>query len=1157
MKQAQTHIGLDRTQYLEQSASLSNFEALESDTRILFERIMEMSRSVRYVNSDNEKDGYLNQLWQNEALPVFMEILSLDLSEVEKEFIHHTNLSSQEEMNSRLKERIENWYTRLINYSTLYLLEDSSASVYPFQRMVEQLKNNFHSSIKKICRLTEDRVDLLNSMATDEDTPLSYRSEQAFNNEKFYIFLMAIKRIQEVIPYYLDQLLEAGTLDPSLSVIQVFLRNYQSIVTRFNRRWEELPAFYIDEVLKIKLQKARPDSTWLSFQKNPGKGSVKIKKGTGFIAAETPDGKKLYYRSAEDVHVTNTRLCRLTALYEERDPQLFPEGRLRDADDLPYITSVKLKELNLQPQAEPQELFGDKGNSSQFVPLGIMLESALLLLREGVREGTLKMYLTLESLANFKYMLEQACAPEKTEEKKIQLKHKLLYNAFSLKISTEQGWHPLPCRLSFREEEKCLELAFRLNEEFPSTAPCTEELHEMSTSMPALQIMMNKDAWMFPCSWALKTLIKRFTLHVKVKNITSLQVYSETGAADITAPFSPFGLEAKKNAWIVFGNYEISLKPLSQVTFHCQWQQLPLDENGFEGHYREYKKKINNYSFRVRTEWLNNRQWENTTSPVYLFDSPGPASHVKEESAFLFDFKGRFIPSSYPEETYRYGAVSNGFLRLVLESPEWGFGHALYRELFARTMILNSRLKKFLPLPKEPVSPLMSNINLSYDAEGEYIPESMAPQSIRLYHLRPLSGTRAFPVKPGKAVPLIQHTHSSANLLFGFEEAEGCDRIRLYMDFTPRIEKALWDKEEDLPKVFWYFFDGIRWNAILSDRIHKDTTEGFTNSGEVELLLPFPVKEEYLDKEGCFWIWASIRKNHHKCQCLQGIYMNTVRVVADGGDGTSLPAGTITEPEKSLPGILSIEQIFPGCGGYPAETIQERNIRMAYRIAHRNRLVAPIDYERMVMTAFPSIDKVKCFSGEGESKASVILAIMQKQGAGELPLCSYLLLREIKHHLRAYMSPMAELSVINPVYEEVMIRCHIRLHPSALENETRERLERKLDHYIAPWMDSGEMPDFDDEFSTDGLYTILINDEGVELIRNISLLFVAYREDEKYILKEYPVGPEHVADIPMPHPWSVIIPSENHLITFLHDPTEAESVGIGELTIGNTFIIKE
>lgn len=1156
MKQAKTTTGLDRTQYPAQSASLSNFEALESDLQILFERIMEMSRSIWYVNLENKKDGYLNELWQNEALPVFMEILSLNLERWEKEFIHHANLSSQKRINTQLKEKIENWYTRLENYSALYLLEDSSVSVHPFQRMVEQLKKSLHSSLQKIKRLIKDNADLLRQTA-EEDTPPSIHCEQTFNNEEFYIFLMAIKKTQEAVPYYLDQLLAAGTLDPSLSVILVFLRNYQSIVTRFNRRWEQLPVFYIDEVLKIKLQKARPDNTWLSFQKNPGKGFVKIKKGTGFIAAENPDGSKLCYCSVEDIHVTNARLCRLTALYEERVPQLFPEGRLRDTDNLPYITSVKFKELNFHPHSEPQELFGDKGNKSSFVSLGIMLESTLLLLREGVRDGTLKMYLAPESLANFKHMLEQACAPEKTEEKKIQLRNKLLYNAFCLKISTVLGWLHVPCRLSFHEEEGCLKLNFRLNEDFPSTAPCNEELHEMSTAMPALQIVMNKDAWMFPCSWALKTLIKRFTLHVKVKHLTSLQVYGETGAADITAPFSPFGMEAKRNSWMAFGNYEMSIKPLSRVIFHCRWQQLPLDENGFEGHYREYKKKINNHSFRVRVEWLNNRQWESTASPLYLFDSQGPASQVKDESAFLFNFKGRFIPGLYPEEAYRYGVVSNGFLRLVLDSPEWGFGHALYRELFAQTMMQNSRLKKYLPLPKEPVSPLMSEINLSYEAMAEYIPESMANQTIKLYHIRPLSGTMAFPVKPGKAVPLVQHTHSSANLLFGFKEAEGCERIRLYMDFTPRIEKTLSDKEEDLPKIFWYFFDGVRWNAIFSDRIHKDTTEGFTNSGEVELLLPFPVKEEYLDKEGCFWIWAAVRKNHHKCQCLQGVYMNTVQVVANGGDGTALPTATITEAEKSLPGILSVEQIFPGFGGYPAETIPERNIRIAYRISHRNRLVAPIDYERMVMTAFSSVDKVKCFSGSEKNRASVILAVMQKQGAGELPLCSYPLLREIKNYLRVYMPPMAELSVINPVYEEVMIRCHIRLHPTALENETRERLERKLDHYIAPWMDTGEMPDFDEKFSMDGLYTILINDEGVELIRNISLLFVAYREDGTYVLKEYPVGPGHASDIRMLQPWSVIIPSGNHLITFLHEPKEAESVGIGELTIGNTFIIKE
>ena len=46
MKQNKITDGLDRTQYLLQSASLHDFEALENDCNVLFKRIMEMSRGI-------------------------------------------------------------------------------------------------------------------------------------------------------------------------------------------------------------------------------------------------------------------------------------------------------------------------------------------------------------------------------------------------------------------------------------------------------------------------------------------------------------------------------------------------------------------------------------------------------------------------------------------------------------------------------------------------------------------------------------------------------------------------------------------------------------------------------------------------------------------------------------------------------------------------------------------------------------------------------------------------------------------------------------------------------------------------------------------------------------------------------------------------------
>lgn len=1155
MKQNKITDGLDRTQYLLQSASLHDFEALENDCNVLFKRIMEMSRGIYYFNSSNQKDGYINELWHSEILPIFMEILSVDISQLEKEFIHNRGTAQQQEQAIQLQTYLTDWKQRLDQYCLSCPITNDDLSPQSLQAVAEQMREKFNHTLN----LAEDKINLQENynIQLQGKVTQQYDINYVFDNEIFYLFLMTIDQIQENIPYYLNLLEENSNLDPSLAIILAFLKNYQDIVSNFNRRWEALPSFYINEILKVKLKAARPDRTWLILKKNPGKGTISVKKGTGFIAGENPDGSRLCYRSVDDLHVSDARLCHLFSLYAEHDPERLPAGRIKDVDGFSYVTSIKHKQLDLLSLPEPQELFGDKGGQAQHAPVGMMVESPLLLLREGVREGTLRMFFTPASLDNFTRMLDQACMPGSTPESREQTIFKLLQDAFSVKISTTEGWNNIPAHLSFREGNVYLTLSFHMDESFPPTCACNEELHEMETSMPALQIWMNDDAWMFPFSWVLQTQIKKFVLHVKAHRITSLKIYGESGAVDPSAPFYPFGVQAKKNASMIFGNYEMSRKPLTQITLNCKWQQLPINETGFEGHYREYKKGIDNYSFRIRKEWLYNREWKKTETTSPLFTSTGPAAPVKDEASYKFDFKGKIPPVSGTEEAYNYGTVPSGFFRIVLDSPEIGFGDTLYRELFTQIMMQNSRLKKHLPLPEEPVSPMISELNITYEAEDEYIADTaLMNQQIKLYYLRPLAQTYAFPVKPGKAIPLIQHTHSSANLLFGFSQAEGCERLRFFMDFTPRLENRLSFLEENLPEIYWYFFNGKHWKKIDSNHVHIDTTEHFTNSGLIELFLPEPVTNHTLDKQGYLWLWAAIRRNEDKCQPLRGIYMHPVQVIADGGDGTSLPVATITEPEKTLSGILSIEQIFPGSGGCPCEQEVERNTRIAHRIAHRNRLVTPIDFERMVMSEFPDVDKVKCFPGNSTySPAAVTLVVMQQQASGILPVCPYPLLREIKERLQPLMSPMAQLIVINPVYEEVVLRCHILLHEQALETETLERLYRKINNYITPWIITGNLPVFGYQLSMEGMYTILVNDEGIRSITNLSLLYVVYNEKKEYELKEYPIDPGQPETICFSYPWSIPVPSKSHLITFLKEEDHPYQVGIGELTVGETFII--
>ncbi|MCC8170892.1 MAG: baseplate J/gp47 family protein [Parabacteroides sp.] len=1158
MRQTRITDGTDRTQYGKLHASLSGFNALESDWKVLFDRLMDMSRGICFFNRDNQPDGYLRELWQNQLLPVLLEICLFDVKEEEKKYLHNRGTFLEKQQMLALFRKIEDWKERLTQYNGQHSVCREEQTPHPVteitNRIIEKLEDRLVlSSILK----SKDKLKKTGS----RDTLLTAPPENdTLYSRLFYLFLMIVKKIQDNIEEYLETVTHNGDLDPSLAVFLSFVKHYGTITDRFNERWQELPSFYIRHILKSRCREARPDHTWLSLKKTPDATNVRVPAGTRFIAGENENGEMRYYATADDLYVTGAELKYALSIFKERSPLQYPAARMKEEDtdtSLSFVTAIKQKKLNLSRTGEPQDLFGNQGGNARYLPMGIMIESSTLLLREGIREGHVCFRLTSESQAYFENRFREARSEMFSQE---EIEYKLLQDAFYLKISTVQGWLPLTGRLAYNPDDGNLYLHFRMEEDFPATAPCSDELHHMQTDMPVLRLIMNRTAWLYPYSWATRIRFSRLTIRIKVQNLTSLKIYGDNGTVDASTPFYPFGVQAKKNSWMVFGNYEMSVKPLRKITFACKWQQLPLDENGFAGHYREYGYPVDNRSFRVRTEWLNNRKWIASEGSVLLFRSDGNTAKVREESELPFVLPSILDGHYIKEEDYDYSTARNGFFRLVLDSPEIGFGHVLYRELFPRVMMENSRLKKKRALPQEPASPLMNDVKITYEAEDEFIVDASACQDIKIYHVLPLIDRQISQVRAGREIPFIQELQGTAHLFLGFAGMAGNDRLRFYMDFIPLIQnKAHSPNYFALPEITWYIYTGKQWMPLNENSIKKDSTEKFTNSGLVEIVLPEPVGKDWLDKEQVFWLRVSVGRYTEKCQLLRGIYINAVEAIAAGGDGEPLPAGTITEAEYGLPGIDSVEQFLAGSGGCPKENETARNIRISCRIAHRNRLVTPMDYERMTLTEFPEVEKVKCLPGSTKmtGTCTVTLIPMQKQPGGALPVCSYNLLNNIRNRLQPFTPPMVKIVVINPVYEEITVRCHFIPESGVILQETLTRLNAKMNKHIAPWKETGKMPVFGYTFPFASVYSIFSNDEGVKKIEQLSLLYTRENADGSYELKEYKINDvKKNGLLPLSYPWSILVPAQSHLITYLQpEETALGHAGINELSIGNTFII--
>lgn len=1086
--------GLSRQEYENRGEKGQKLEVLESDASVLLAQVLNVSRKVVFFDDGNREAGTWQEVWWWEPLVVLTEIKMLDTGKIEREFAV-AGTEGIKKGCELLSGKIKNWCGRL------------------GWGIAEELA----ADLREI------------------DT------EQQQGKALFYTLLEGIRRLQVNDKAYLDAIEIKGQMDPALALLLVFVRNFGKIAARFNDRWSGLADLYLEKVLHVRPRGVVPDRVWLSLNRVAGKEDVMVKKGTAFMAAG-----QLCYRSAEDCCVGEMRPGRIISLLLESDPEWQP------AADMGFTTGIWKKELSCGGSESGEQLFG--GKDACFASVGLVVESPMLLLKDGIRDISLAFYLTEESGVYFG-QVERMCGG-----------NRLLNDAFYLEISTENGWMRIVNVLLSCRERQSLEFAFRLNEDFPSVVPCSRDIHSMETGMPALRILLNREAWLFPYSWARQVAFDKMKINVRVTGSRTVKVYNELGEIDVNMPFYPLGVQPERGAWMVFGNYEMALKPLVSTCLSCRWIGLPRNPGGLQEYYASYGENTGNENFRVRTEWMADGKWCRVKEEDCALFTTGEEARINEVSRICCRPDQKMPVITCGEQAYGLGRVRGGFIRMVFTSPEMGFGHKLFRQLFARVMMHNSRRKKQLPVPAEPVSPQIDALTLDYEAADEVLFVAGGKAGLtRLYHMSLLGHQYLLPVQVSKPVNFIAGTDSLYNLIIEFEKVTGYNRLRFFVDFAPLlmecVAEELPDREGGNDTVHygsWSIFRRSQWQVLPAMAVLRDDTEGFMKSGLIEIELPNVIKEDDLNSENRFLLKVEFREKMKGFPMIRGIHPNVVEVIGEDGEkGIKMAWGAVWKLQRELPGITSVVQASEGCGGQSSENRERMAFRLANRIAGRGRLVTATDYERAVLQHFPQVDKVKCLPALDAKrlgrKGLVTLVMMQRQEDGSLPLCSNSLLLEAEELLSRLTASFVTVDAVNPVYEEMTVRCRIRLMPGNAGGVVMKKLQDKLNGCIAPWLTAGKMPEFGYFFSLQVLRNVILGDAGVAGLSGLSVLHVTALGEREYKLNEYVPEPGEKVIVKASAPWCIAIPSASHLIELEQDWTG--QVGIGELKIGKTMIV--
>lgn len=466
---------------------LQYFHALKSDWYEIFHWIM---------SPDDYKDHNENisALWHNHVLTVLLDIRHKNLEKYAASFANGCGTTLQNEYTEDLRNKIEGWIGRLSIYLSNAYTEGMPT---PAVHIAESIKEQLEKSLP-IANSSPRRRNFIQRLLDENSRP-------------YFSMLGAVADIQSKFDFYMEQIENSGDMDAAQALLLTFVRNYCRIAKRFNHKLEELPSFYLHEILKATPKDAIQDSAYVILHPNTEmvNKTFSLPMGTRFVAGESTEGNTQYYSLAEKAYVVPTIL--------ESAHTLFQQG-----------TRVITAPIALEGK-DNGVLFKNNNPANKQQELGWAIASPMLLLAEGTRNVSLRFMMA------GRMDLAQSVADNTT---------------FRLFISNEDGWTERELSVVYNKQEECLLFTFTIADGDNPLSVCSKDIHGIDTAYPTVRILVN-DLPINVTEMA-SVLFRDIQIKVEVSDIRTFSLYSEVGEMDSTQPFYPFGTTGEKRFVVHF-----------------------------------------------------------------------------------------------------------------------------------------------------------------------------------------------------------------------------------------------------------------------------------------------------------------------------------------------------------------------------------------------------------------------------------------------------------------------------------------------------------------------------------------------------------------------------------------------------------------------------
>lgn len=1178
------------------------FRVMELNFQDLLCFIRDYSRELKYFNLKNEADGSWEQLLLADELMVLADILTYNTNLIEDEFINILENQGNEDdayfikliaPMVKLVEQIDFWYVSIKHTDT--------EGKETFENELKGLIQNVLSHELQVCKSMMESVlsnkisfknlDQIWFLREHHTVPQEIYLNNIYNplKKSFYTFKNSIAFLKQKARFYLDKSLKSQEHSPHMALIITFIKLYLETNSKLNHFTNRYFDFYYEKVLKTKALSYAPDKTYLQFQLKEGISNFLIEKDSLFLGGKDDSKKKIYYKADNDLVVNTARIKQLFTLFCDQNDLIWPQIACNGivTDEIPILNADSNQSLNT-----PKALLGKAGLGN--AKMGFAISDGCFLLSEGNRKISIEFCFVEHTYRFFEKQLEKLFGKGKLRDEFI----KLFYNIFSVYVSVENTWFKIEHYIidSFlidkSRKENSLYLECKLSTDDPAICNVNAQIHGKfyKENIPAIKVLLNEEAYLYPYEVLKGLQIERITINTEVEGLKKITVHNELGQVDVAKPFHPFGVIPKLNSYFILGGYEFSKKNLTSLSIKLSWSELPQQHDGFVGYFKAYKSKPKKSDYKCTIGFLNGGAWvpeENHLASKFPLFSSESGESLPNKSLFA-NIETHLYKQNQEvlnEENYRFDHSSTGgFLKIKLINPPFAFGHAEYPDVLSEISINNARKKVNNPLPNPPFSPLIENIKVDYKAQSviefKKLKSSRRNAEKQFYHIYPWGHEEILGTTKFDHIPLIPSFQNKGNLFIGLENAEANWTITFLFHL---LDDSKLEVEMDPPALYWEYLASNQWRTLPNTSMVSDTTNGFLNSGIVTILLPQDInKENTIMSNSLHWIKVSANEHlegicsvvNITAQALQLTWINQGNHLSHLNE--NLPAYSISKAKGTLSGISGIAQPLPSFQGQTSEDNNKVKLRISERLRHKNRAVTSWDYERIILQHFPELAKVKCIphatSASLKNPGHLLIVVIGKSINGGMfynPMLGNKTLHDIKKLVLGVNSAFANIEVRNPVYEQVQVRCAVKIKSGLDSGYFIDLINTRIIEYLSPWKaHSLNEAGFGKIIKCTDVLSFIQNLNFIEWATDFSILHVSCDSQKRYKLFDTADkrkdnlgkdGGSQWNEIKPTYPWAILVPMQQHALKIIYDNKDilADKTGIDELLLENTFIIEE